>query len=233
MDIVVLTTTRLLGDGLMACLGGREGFTVVAVARDLADLGRVLGAVPVDVALIDVSLGIDLFDVRALATAHPEVPLLALGLSDQRQDVIRCGEAGFVGYVNRTASLDELCKALRDAVEGRLACPAEIAAGLMRALFRGEHAIGAGATEQPLTKRETQVLHLLGQGLSNKDIARTLCLSVATVKHHVHNILEKLHVPCRAQAMRRARDTAWLVPVQWPSARGRAGKPPSARSHMP
>lgn len=65
--------------------------------------------------------------------------------------------------------------------------------------------------DEALTRREGDVLQLIGDGLSNKEIARDLCVSVATVKHHVHNILEKLHVPRRAQAMRRVREAPWIA----------------------
>jgi len=61
-----------------------------------------------------------------------------------------------------------------------------------------------------LTRRESEVLELLGRGFSNKEIANELCLSVATVKHHVHHVLEKLQLQRRAQAMRRVRDAPWL-----------------------
>lgn len=209
MRIVVLTPVRLMGDGLAAAFAQHGGFEVAAVAADLAAVrGALRGGV--DLLLIDVSHGIDLYDVRSLAAEHPELALVALGLTEQRQEVIRCGRAGFTGYVCRDASVDGLCEALSDVMAGRLACPAEISGGLLRALFRME-APAAASHESALTRRESDVLQLIGRGLSNKEIARELVLSVATVKHHVHNILEKLQLPRRAQAMRRVRDAPWLV----------------------
>jgi two-component system, NarL family, nitrate/nitrite response regulator NarL len=62
-----------------------------------------------------------------------------------------------------------------------------------------------------LIRRESKVLKLLGRGLSNKEIGCELCLSVPTVKHHVHHILEKLKLSRRAEAMRRVRDAPWLA----------------------
>lgn len=211
MKIIVLTPVRLLGDGLAACLRAREDFAVVGVVSDLATLRQQLGDACVDLVLIDVTLGIDLYDVRSIAAERPEVALVALGLYERRQDVIRCGQAGFSGYVSRDASVDALCKALSDVIAGRLACPAEISGGLLRALFRSDVRPLGGALDQTLTRRESEVLRLIGQGLSNKEIARELRLSVATVKHHVHHVLDKLQLPRRAQAMRRVRDAPWLV----------------------
>jgi DNA-binding NarL/FixJ family response regulator len=211
MNVVVLTPVRLLGDGLAACFERRPGITVLSVVDDLASLRHTLATAQADLVLIDVTHGIDLYDVRAIAAERPDVALVALGLTEQRQEVIRCGRAGFTGYVARDATVDALCKALADIVDGRLACPAEISGGLLRALFRKDPSPDEPAFDHALTRREGDVLQLIGQGLSNKEIARELCLSVATVKHHVHNVLDKLHLPRRAQAMRKVRDAPWLA----------------------
>lgn len=219
MNIIVLTPVRLFGDGLCACLSARAGITVAAVLGDLAELRAALQTTPIDLILIDVTQGIDLYDVRSLAVERPDVALVALGLTEQRQEVIRCGRAGFTGYVAREASIDALCDALMDVLVGRLACSAEISGGLLRALFRMDQpppATAGAAPEQPLTRRECEVLRLIGQGLANKEIARELCISVATVKHHVHSLLEKMQLAGRAQAMRRVRDAPWLAAQPWP-----------------
>jgi DNA-binding NarL/FixJ family response regulator len=210
VEIVVLTPVRLLGDGLAACVMTRPGIVVRAAVSSLSGLRDELQRGPVDLVLIDVTQGIDLYDVRSIAAEYPEVALVALGLNEQRQEVIRCGRAGFVGYIGRDASVDVLCDALFDVIHGRLACPAEISSGLLKALFRREEPVDAPSGDSPLTVRESEVLQLIGHGHSNKEIARDLNLSVATVKHHVHNILEKLHLPRRAQAMRKVRDSPWL-----------------------
>jgi DNA-binding NarL/FixJ family response regulator len=211
MNVVVLTPIRLLGDGLAACFSRRAGFAVLAVVNSLQSVRDTLNSSAADLVLIDVTQGIDLYDVRSIATEHPEVALVALGLTEQRQDVIRCGRAGFGGYVARDASADELCDALSDVIQGRLSCPAEISGGLLRALFRINELADDTGANPAMTRRESEVLHFIGKGFSNKEIARELCLSVATVKHHVHNILEKLGLPRRAHAMRRVRDTPWIA----------------------
>src|SRR5258705_3197061 len=210
MNIIVLSPVRLLGDGLAACFSTRADLRAIAVVNDLANLRDKLATTEVQVVLIDVTQGIDLFDVRAIASEWPDVPLVALGLNEQRQEVIRCGRAGFAGYVARDASIDTLCKSLSEIVAGRLACPPEISGGLLRALFRREPSSEESDLDLALTRRESEVLEFLGRGFSNKEIASELCLSVATVKHHVHHVLEKLQLQRRAQAMRRVRDAPWL-----------------------
>ena len=211
MKIIVLTPFLLLGDALKVGFERRGDITVSTVARDLAELRRAMREAPADLVLIDVTQRVDLYDVRSIATERPEVPLVAFGLNEQRQEVIRCGRMGYTGYVSRDASVETLCRALSEIIEGRLSCPAEISGSLLRALFHDEPIAEERSAEQPLTRRESDVLQLIGNGLSNKEIARELYLSIATVKHHVHNILDKLHLPRRAQAMRRVRDAPWLA----------------------
>lgn len=211
MDLVVMTPVRLLAEGLAACLSHRVDVNLLATVRDIDELRATLASLNADVALLDVTQGIDLDEVRLTACEHPTVALVALGLQEQRQDVIRCGRAGFKGYVSRDASVDALCDALFDVIAGRLACTADISGGLLRALFRSDGQTGPPAHEEALTQREGEVLQLIGRGLSNKEIARELALSIATVKHHVHKVLEKLQVPRRAQAMRRVRDKPWIA----------------------
>lgn len=211
MDIIFLTPVRLLGDGLASCLEGRADINLLATVSDISALRALLEDTVTDLVLIDVTQGIDLDEVRAIAAERPNLALMALGLAEQRQDVIRCGRAGFAGYVARDASIEALCTAMSDIVAGRLSCSAEISGGLLRALFRMDAHADGPPLDEALTRRESEVLQLIGRGLSNKEIARELNLSVATVKHHVHHVLEKLKLPSRVQAMRRVRETPWIV----------------------
>jgi DNA-binding NarL/FixJ family response regulator len=211
LEVIVVTPVRLFGDGLTACLASRTGVVLRATLSTLTCLRQALATMAVDVILIDVTQGVDLDAVRALASDFPSSALVALGLQEQRQEVIRCGRAGFSSYVSRSASLEELCNALADVAAGRLSCSAEISGGLMRALFRLDPKTSALELSESLTRREGEVLQLIGSGFSNKEIARELAVSLATVKHHVHNVLDKLGVSGRAQAMRRVREAPWIA----------------------
>jgi len=210
MKLVVVTPIRLFGDGLAACLQTHPDIRLQAVVGDLDHLEECLAGGAVEVALIDVAQGVDLDHVRASALAYPDVALVALGLDGQRQSVIRCGRAGFAGYVDRNASVEQLCRALSDACAGRLDCSAEISSGLLRALFARTEDDSPAMTEA-LTAREGEVLQLIGNGMSNKEIASELGVSIATVKHHVHHVLLKLKLVRRAQAMRRVREQPWIA----------------------
>jgi DNA-binding NarL/FixJ family response regulator len=210
MNIIILTPIRLFGEGLAACINRRPGMSVLAVISDLESLRVQLSSSDVQLVLVDVTQGVDLFDLRAISHERNEVRFVALGLIEQRQAVIQCGRSGFSGYVARDSSIDGLCAALSDAIAGRLACSPEISGGLLRALFHKESGDAQPDPNLTLTRREGEVLELLGRGLSNKEIGDDLCLSVATVKHHVHHVLEKLNLPRRAHAMRLVRNSPWL-----------------------
>lgn len=211
MKTIIWTPIRLLGDGLARCLKATEDFADAVVATDIAAVREIIAAQGADMILIDVTQPVDLDEIRALAAEHPNSVLIALGPNEQRQEIIRCGRAGFAGYVNRDCAIEDVFNAMRDAVSGRLDCPPEISNGLLRALFRADRTTDPPPQGEPLTRREGEVLQLIGRGLTNKEIARELNLSVATVKHHVHNVLDKLRLPRRAYAMRRLREQPWLA----------------------
>lgn len=212
VNVVIMSPIRLLGEGLAACFSGADHFMVSAVVNQFSALREALAGVPVSIALIDVSQDIALDEVRAIAIDFPGTALVAIGLKEQRHEVIRCGHAGFVGYVVREGTVDELQRVLADVAAGRMSCSAEVSGGLMRALFHMAPAADPAHPVEALTRREEDVLRLIGRGLTNKEIARELTLSVATVKQHVHHVLGKLHLSCRAQAMRKVRDEPWMAP---------------------
>lgn len=116
MNIVVVSPIQLMRDGLAACLARQPEVAVCAIVNDLAALHKVLSVTDVNVALIDVSHGIDLDAVGSLPL-NPKVRLVALGPFEQCQDLIRQGRTAFKDYVLREATVDALCTALRNAAE--------------------------------------------------------------------------------------------------------------------
>jgi two-component system, NarL family, nitrate/nitrite response regulator NarL len=176
-----------------------------ALARAVARFGLVVvdRAAEPDVVLVDVSSPGGMSALRQLASADPETPLLAVGVRDADRDVLPCIEAGAVGYVLRDASLGDLADAAERAVRDEpLASPQVIATLMRRVAVLSED--GRRDTIGALTSRELEVVELIEQGLSNKEIATRLSIAVTTVKNHVHSILEKLKVHRRGEV-------AWLV----------------------
>jgi DNA-binding NarL/FixJ family response regulator len=212
MKIAIITPIRLFGEGLIACFSRFPEMSIHVVLNNFASLRHTLTTTAIDLVLVDVTQGINVVDIRTIATERPDVLLVAFGLTEPEKEVIRCGRAGFAGYVAREATAEELYQTLFDVVRGRVACSAEMSGHLLRALFYMEALPTVLSTaERTLTRRECEILKFVGQGLANKEIARELSLSVSTVKHHVHNVLNKLQLQRRAQAIGRVREAPWLI----------------------
>jgi DNA-binding NarL/FixJ family response regulator len=135
--------------------------------------------------------------------------MLALALPEVPKEVVACADAGFTAYLPRQASIDDLRGLMRMALRDEATCHPKVVVCLLNELRRRRGANEVYQSE-PLTKRESDVLRLVGRGASNKEVARTLNLSVSTVKAHMHSILAKLRVPGRAQAIARLRNEPWL-----------------------
>jgi two-component system, NarL family, nitrate/nitrite response regulator NarL len=210
MRISVLTPVRLVGEGIAASLAACAPAFQVVTARDFAALRALAdGLAPPELVIVDVTRRTALPEVRAFHAEYPDLPLLALGLREREAEIVEHGRAGFVAYIRRDEGVEELCGKVRDAVAGRLRCPPEISAAIMRGLFRAAPP-PAACDLSCLTRREGDVARLVSRGLANKEIARHFGLSESTVKHHVHAILAKLGLARRANLMRSMRDDPWL-----------------------
>jgi DNA-binding NarL/FixJ family response regulator len=169
----------------------------VAAAKDEAVRGDSHAALRVDVFVL---AGDGPGLVRAVHERAPDARIVALGISGEEADVLPLAEAGIAGWLTREASVEDLCETVASAAAGEAVCSPRIAASLLRrvAALAADRRLGPTAT--PLTRRQREILALIDEGLSNKEIARRLSIELATVKNHVHNILEKLQVRRRAEA---------------------------------
>jgi two-component system nitrate/nitrite response regulator NarL len=200
---VILSDVRLYREGLADVFGREEGLQVVGTgALDPAALALVAGARP-DVALVDATGRAALDLVRAIRRESPAVAVVVLAVPELDSAILACAEAGIAGYLTRNGSLAELVDTIRRAARGEAVCPPAIVGHLLRrvGLLAAQHQPAEDLAE--LTPRELEVVHLLAEGLTNKEIAGRLFISVATVKNHVHNILEKLSVRKRSDVIAR------------------------------
>jgi two-component system, NarL family, nitrate/nitrite response regulator NarL len=157
------------------------------------------GAAP-DVVLLD-TLTPDAEDaIRRIRGANAEAKIVALGTADEDDRLMAWAEAGVASYLPREASLGELADALDSLGRGEAVLSPRIAAELLLRVAALAGARPAGRDGGTLTSREREIVALIDLGLSNKEIARRLVIEVATVKNHVHNILEKLRVATRGEA---------------------------------
>ena len=200
--VLIVVGVRLYREGLVQLLGARDGLTVVGAESDGRGAALRLEQTTPDVALVEMGLpDLDAL-TQALAGRSRAVPLVAIGIADSDTEVIACAERGFAGYVTRDGCVDELVATVRAAAKGELTCSPRIAGTLMRRLGALAAELHPASSMARLTRREREIAALMRQDLSNKEIATRLRIEVATVKNHVHNVLDKLQVHRRSDAAR-------------------------------
>jgi two-component system nitrate/nitrite response regulator NarL len=155
------------------------------------------------VVVLDLPLVEGLSFCRWCARAAPEARVIALSAAQSEEEVLRWAESGLAGCIPANASVGDLIEAIERVVRGETVYPPDIvAAALQRAAMLTRD---GRRPRRVLTSRQLEVVRLIDQGLSNKEIAQRLGIEVATVKNHVHNILERLDVRRRAEAALRMR----------------------------
>jgi DNA-binding NarL/FixJ family response regulator len=209
----VIAAIRLYREGLAEVLDRTGRLRVAGSAASAAAALELVRDARPDAVLLDTSVPDGLDQTRALAAAAPATPIVALGLAEREHDVIAFAEAGACGYVTRDGSLADVVAAVESAALGEAICSPRVAASLLRRIRRHALERPAPAGEPRLTARELEIMGLIDRGLSNKEIAGELSITVATVKNHVHNILEKLGVRRRGEAAARLRSRGLTQPT--------------------
>jgi DNA-binding NarL/FixJ family response regulator len=200
--VFIVASVRLYREGLANVLAREPGIEVVRAAADVGSFFADPPCEGADVALLDVTVDGSLAAVRR-ASSLGEVPrIVAVAIPEDEQQVIACAEAGVHGYVTSDEPLSDLLVAIESAARGEARCSPRVAAALLHRVRAVAHAASPGLAAR-LTSRELQIVALIAQGLSNKEIAGRLTIELPTVKNHVHNILGKLGVSHRAEAVHR------------------------------
>jgi two-component system, NarL family, nitrate/nitrite response regulator NarL len=204
--VVVAVDVRLYREGLANALAASGCVQVLATADSAQDAHTAATTMHPDVLLLDISMPGSLELVQTIATALHPVRVIALALEDD--EVMECAEAGIAGFVRRGASLEDVVATIQSVARGELVCSPQVAAALLRRLGTLAATHRAHPPLNGLTRREREIVELIDQGLSNKDIARRLSIEVATVKNHIHNLLEKLRLHRRGEAAAYVRTAA-------------------------
>ena len=195
--VYVLSTIRLLREGLVRALSRQASVNVVG-ASDAAVLGEILESRP-DVLLLDISNSAALEWSTSLVRVIPNVKIVALCVAEVEQVVLACAKAGVSGFVYAQGSANDVVAAVHSAVRGELVCSPRTA-GMLLNRISSLAGTADGKWDDSLTPREQEVMTLVTEGLSNKQIASLLGIRDATVKNHVHSILAKLRVSRRGEA---------------------------------
>jgi two-component system nitrate/nitrite response regulator NarL len=197
--VLIVCRTRLYREALAELVASRSRLSVVGLAATGDEAIACFPTVRPDVVLVDGNPRESLAISRALLAAYPEAKIISLTVPEGEEGVLQLAEAGVCGFVTHEYSLDDLVGAIRAANRGELRCSPKAAGALMRHV--STLAALQPRADRRLTIREREVVELIDAGLANKEIANSLHIQLATVKSHVHNILEKLEVHRRAEVV--------------------------------
>lgn len=204
--IFILSDVRLYREGLALLLSGIESLELVGAGPSSTGLAALVDR-HTHVVLLDAALLIRQEWVRRVC-ANDGIKVVVFALSDVDQDVITCAEAGIAAYVERDGTAEELVDVVRRAVRDEFQCSARVASLLFRRVSALSAERARTADSSVLTRRELEIVPLIERCMSNKEIARHLDVGTATVKNHIHNMLNKLQVRRRNEIPARVRSKA-------------------------
>jgi DNA-binding NarL/FixJ family response regulator len=203
--VLIVDDHALFRRGLTLVLENEDGIDVVGEAEDGDQAIEAAERLAPDVVLMDVRMprrtGIEA--TRALAESLPTTKIIVLTVSDEEDDLFDAIKAGAAGYLLKEISIEEVADAVRAVVQGQtLISPSMASKLIVEFASLSKRANEAGGVPAPrLTERELGVLRLVAQGMTNREIAEQLFIAENTVKNHVRNILEKLHLHSRMEAV--------------------------------
>lgn len=201
ISVALIEDNRLVREGMTAMLNQTPDFKVVA-AGPSGDPALLRDAKP-NVILLDVGLWDDdsLRVAETVRTESPDSRVIIMDLLPVHEDIVEFVNAGVKGFILKDATFDDLVSTIRSVADGANVLPPEMTSSLFsqiakEAIVRGK---AAALESVRMTAREREVIDLIGEGLSNKEIAARLTIATHTVKSHVRNVMEKLALHTRLQ----------------------------------
>lgn len=195
--VLIVDDQAVVRAGLVSILGAEPDISIVGEARDgLEAINQALELKP-DVILMDIFMpGCNGLEAMvAIKESLPDIRVLILTVSDREEDLFQAVRFGACGYLLKSASVDDIAAAVKRVAEGEAILSPYIAGKLLDE-FRREQTPAA-----QLSAREIEVLELVGEGLTNRQIAERLIIAESTVKTYLQRLLDKLHLENRAQAI--------------------------------
>ena len=212
ISILVADDHPLFREGVVHSLTSEPDIVIVGQAASGEEALRMARDLLPDVVLLDIAMpgwG-GLVTAEKITTACPATRIVMLTVFEDEDKLLAAFQAGARGYVLKGVSARELANVVRATANGEVYVSPSLAAGILVALTRGR----AADPLEELTERESQILTLVGQGLTNREIGERLHLSEKTIKHYITNILQKLQVRSRVEAALVAARRGWRDPVK-------------------
>jgi len=216
--VLIIHRNRLFREGLAFVLAQQQNITVVGIFPGAGEVVAELARLIPEIILLDLCIpGREgLGDARQICGVLPKAKILMMGLTELESDVLACIEGGAAGYLMQEASLEDLLNNIQAVAAGEGLCSPRVTGILISRVAEGgrEKVLRQVLGLPNLTRRELEIITLIEGGLSNKEIAVRLRIEVQTVKNHIHNILEKLRVDGRREAVRFAREQGLLLSLR-------------------
>jgi DNA-binding NarL/FixJ family response regulator len=226
VTVVVADDQSAVREGLVLLLGTLPGITVAGEAADGDAAADVVAAVEPQVVLMDLNMprcdGVEA--TRRIRASHPRTQVVVLTTYSDDESIISALQAGALGYLTKDATRAEIGRAVLAAAAGQAVLDPEVQQRLLSAAVRAPAPVSADQGEGELTPRESDVLRLIAEGRTNREIARALFVSEATIKTHVNRIFAKTGSRDRTQAMRYAYTHGFAAPP---------GPPPRSPAQTP
>ncbi|MER7840287.1 response regulator transcription factor [Streptomyces sp. NPDC096040] len=204
--VVVADDQTVVREGIVMLLGLLPGVEVVGAAGDGEEAVRLVAELAPDVVLMDLRMprcdGVEA--TRRIRSEYPGTQVVVLTTFADDDSLFPALKAGARGYLTKDAGGDEIVRAVESVLSGEAGLSPSIQRRLLERLSQPEPAPVAAEAPDGLTARETEVLVLIADGLTNQEIARRLHVSTATVKTHINNLFAKTGLKDRAQAVRYA-----------------------------
>jgi len=216
VTVVVADDQSAVREGLVLLLGTLPGIAVIGEAEDGEAAVETVATKNPQVVLMDLNMprcdGVEA--TRRIRASHPRTQVVVLTTYSDDDSIIAALQAGALGYLTKDATRAEIGRAVLAAAAGQAVLDPAVQQRLLSAAVRAPAAVPAGPApgDDDLTPREAEVLRLIAAGKSNREIARALFVSEATVKTHVGNLLAKLGLRDRVQAVILAYETGIVVP---------------------
>jgi DNA-binding NarL/FixJ family response regulator len=202
LRILVVWAVRFTRESLAEIVERDPLVSVVGQCASLIEAAALSATLRADIVLLDGRIPDGPAAVRRALEMAPDMRIIACSVRETEDDIISWAEAGAIGYIPRTAALVDFVRLISNIHNGEQPSSGRIVTGLLRRIAltaRRRPDPNATVLLPALTKRERQAAELIRAGLSDKEIARQLNISLATTKSHVHNLLGKLHVQRRSQ----------------------------------
>jgi DNA-binding NarL/FixJ family response regulator len=208
ISVLIVDDHRLLIEGVTSLLASQENIWLAGSAVGAEESLHKLRSGDIDVVLIDANMerAEVLRTIDIVRRESPQTKVLVFGLNDHENEILEFVEGGASAYFLKDAPLSELLKVIDAVHNQQTICSPRMAAYSFDRLMQLSKGSGHAGNHPPLTQREKEILQLIALDLSNKEIAQHLCISLSTVKNHVHNVFEKLQVHYRREAVLLAKD---------------------------